>query len=105
MPCVEELPELKQAYDDYHKHGVEFIGISLDESEANGGREALLKFLDEREIPWPQYYQGNGFDSEFSKSWGVGGIPAMFVIDKEGRLYTSKARGELIEILDVLLTS
>jgi thiol-disulfide isomerase/thioredoxin len=103
VPCVREFPHLKELYAQYHPQGVEFIGISLDEPPEKGGRQAVLKFVGEHDLPWPQYYQGNGYDSEFSKSWGVGSIPTMFAVGKEGRLRTTKARGRLDDVIPKLL--
>lgn len=97
-PCVKEMPELKRIYAKYHNLGVEFIGISLDHPQGEGGLKALRDFVKKNEIPWPQYYQGNGFDSEFSSGWGVSAIPATFIIDKNGLLATTEARG-LVDVM------
>lgn len=102
-PCITALPEMRRLYAEYRDQGVEFVGISLDESEERGGRERLVAFLEEHEIPWPIYYQGNGYYSELSFSWGVGGIPEVFLLDREGRLVTTEARGRLAELIPELL--
>jgi thiol-disulfide isomerase/thioredoxin len=102
-PCVAEMPHLKELYKQYRDHGVEFIGVSLDQPEDQGGLEALKKFVDEKEISWPQYYQGKGWDSEFSGEWGINGIPALFAIDKDGNLRSVDARGKLDELIPQLL--
>jgi thiol-disulfide isomerase/thioredoxin len=102
-PCVAELPHMKDLYDQYHDDGVEFIGISLDAPQEQGGLDKLKDFVDERELPWPQYYQGNGWDSEFSQSWGINAIPTMFAIDRQGRLHTTQARGQLDTLIPELL--
>lgn len=67
------------------------------------GEQALKKYVDENEIAWPQYYQGNGWDSEFSTSWGINGIPTLFAIDKKGNLHTVQARGKVEELIHELL--
>ena len=102
-PCIADLPEMMEIYEEYHEQGVEFIGVSLDAPEAEGGKKALEAFVAEREIPWPQYYQGNGWESEFSKSWGINSIPALFVIDADGKLHSTQARGQLQEMLPKLI--
>lgn len=101
--CVPEMPHMKELYAKYHDEGVEFIGISLDQPEENGGLEALKKYVDENEIAWPQYYQGNGWDSEFSTSWGINSIPTLFAVDKKGNLHTVQARGKVEELIHELL--
>lgn len=102
-PCVAEMPKMKELYSKYHDEGVQFIGISLDKAEYKGGLEALKKYVSEKEIPWPQYYQGNYWTSDFSMSWGISGIPALFIIDKKGNLRSTLARGKLEELIPELL--
>ena len=67
-PCVAEMPRLKELYKKYHDRGVEFIGVNLDRPDPEGGLDELKKFVEEKEIAWPQYYQGDGGTSGFSKS-------------------------------------
>jgi thiol-disulfide isomerase/thioredoxin/TolA-binding protein len=100
-PCVAEMPKMKELYSKYKDQGVEFIGISLD--QPGEGLTALKKFVTDNEIAWPQYYQGDGWDSQFSQSWGVNSIPALFVVDAEGHLASTEARGGLDSIIAELI--
>jgi hypothetical protein len=59
--------------------------------------------VSENQVRWPQYYQGKGWDSEFSRSWGIRSIPTVFVVDREGKLYAVDARHELATMLPELL--
>jgi thiol-disulfide isomerase/thioredoxin len=102
-PCVAEMPNMKKLYAEFHEKGVEFIGVSLDAPEANQGKEKLLAFVRKNDVPWPQYYQGNGWESTFSKGWGIDSIPQMFVIDANGKLANIEARGKLEKLLPDLL--
>jgi thiol-disulfide isomerase/thioredoxin len=102
-PCVAEMPNMKELYAKYHDRGVEFIGVSLDQPVDQGGLDSLKKFVKENEIAWPQYYQGKGWDSEFSKSWGINSIPTMFAVDVDGKLFSIEARGKLETMLPELL--
>src|SRR5262249_28510404 len=100
-PCVAEMPHMKELYAKYKDQGVEFIGVSLD--VADGGLEKLKTYVSEKEIPWPQYYQGNGWDSTFSMSWGINSIPRVFILDAEGKLHSTEARGKLETLIPELL--
>jgi thiol-disulfide isomerase/thioredoxin len=100
-PCVAEMPKLKSLYAKYKDQGVEFIGVSLD--QPGPGLEKLKKYVEENDIPWPQYYQGNGWESDFSLSWGINGIPALFVVDAEGNLHSTEARAGLEKIIPELI--
>lgn len=103
-PCVAEMPKMKKLYSEFKDQGVEFIGVSLDQSEEKGkGLTKLKEFVAKNEIAWPQYYQGNYWQSEFSSSWGINSIPAIFVIDAEGKLHSTNARGKLEQLLPELI--
>ena len=97
------MPEMKELYAAYADKGVEFIGISLDESEQEGGLAKLSKFCNEKNIEWPQYFQGDYWTSEFSTSWGIDWVPTMFVIDQKGNLHSYNARGKLHDMIPELL--
>jgi thiol-disulfide isomerase/thioredoxin len=114
-PCLDELPKKKALYEKVHGHGVEFIGVSLDLPEKKHGLERLKKCVAANQIPWPQYYQGNGWESAFSKGLGIDSIPHTLIVDANGNLAVTEtqvdpfvrsygARGELEKrIADVFL--
>ena len=103
VPCVAEMPRMKELYKKFHDQGVEFIGVSLDLPADEGGLDSLKRFVKEKEIAWPQYYQGSGWDSTFSRSCGITMIPTVFVIDAAGKLHSTDASGELDTMLPELL--
>jgi thiol-disulfide isomerase/thioredoxin len=102
-PCVAEMPKMKELYKKYRDQGVEFIGVSLDQPKEQGGLDKLKAFVKEKEITWPQYYQGKGWESEFSMSLGINSIPCVFMVDADGKLYSTEARGKLEEMIPDLL--
>ena len=102
-PCIAEIPNMKKIYAEYKDKGVEFIGVSLDQKKEDGGLDKLKDYVKENDLQWPQYYQGKGWESEFSRSWGIDSIPAVFVVDTEGKLYSVDARGKLGEMIPELL--
>jgi len=102
-PCVAEMPHMKELYAKFKPQGVEFIGVSLDQPKEEGGLDKLKDFVAKNEITWPQYYQGKGWESEFSRGWGINAIPAVFIVDTEGKLASINARGKLEEMIPDLL--
>jgi thiol-disulfide isomerase/thioredoxin len=102
-PCVAEMPHLKEMYAKYNDQGVEFIGVSLDIPKDKGGLDSLKKFVKENRITWPQHYQGDRGDGGFSHYWGIQTIPAIFVVDADGNLYSGDAHGKLDTIIPELL--
>ncbi len=93
-PCREELPNVIAAYNKYHDKGFEVIGISLDSK-----LEDLKKMVEEMKMPWPQYFDGKGWENEIGRDYGVRSIPEMWLVGKEGTVVSSDARGKLEEIV------
>jgi thiol-disulfide isomerase/thioredoxin len=102
-PCETELPILKETYARFHGRGVEFIGISLDKPKEEGGLAILKRYVARNGITWPQYHQGGDWTGPVSREWGITAIPAIFVVDREGKLASINGRGHLDEILADLL--
>ena len=98
-PCVAEMPAMKSLYAEFKDKGVEFIGVSLDAPKEEGGLDKLREFVSKNEIAWPQYYQGLGFDGEFSSRMGVALIPQLFLVDADGNLASINARGKLATLI------
>jgi len=103
-PCVREIPNLVSVYDRHHAKGFEVVGISFDRapdaakpSKAARTAEGVQQFAAEHRMPWPQYYDGTYWENPFGKRFGIKGIPAMFLLDKEGRLVSTNARGKKLE--------
>ena len=93
-PCVVEMPDIQQIYDTYKDEGFDIIGVNLDDEEI-----ILQNYVKANDIPWRQIFdQGAGTDS-LALQYGIGDIPEMWLIDREGRLITHKARGADLERL------
>lgn len=101
--CAADMPRLKSIYEKYHDKGVEFVGVSLDNPESEGGLRTMTAAVARLGIPWPQFYQGNYTDSDFSAGWGINAIPWAFVIDQDGNLASADAQKDLDLILAGLL--
>jgi thiol-disulfide isomerase/thioredoxin len=99
-PCVGEIPNMKSAYEKYHKRGFEIIGVSLDRD-----REALTKFTDEKELPWKSIYDQDAPKGKgLADYYGVMAIPLPILLDRDGRVVSMSARGpELERLLEELL--
>ena len=86
-PAVSEMPDIKQIYDTYKDERFDIIGVNLDDEEV-----ILQNYVKANDIPWRQIFdQGAGEDS-LALQYGIGDIPEMWLIDREGRLITHKAR-------------
>jgi peroxiredoxin len=88
-PCIEELPHVKAAYDKYHDQGFEIIAISFD---LQVGR--LAAFIKEKQMPWPQVCDEKGPGGKLAQAYGIRGIPATFLLDREGKVAAKDLGGE-----------
>jgi len=91
-PCRTTIPEIAQLYERYHAEGFDVIGVSLDTNE-----EALRSFIATYRMPWPQVFEGKGWQTEVGRTYGVNGIPALLLIDRGGRIRGNELRGRPLE--------
>ena len=100
VPCMEEMPTVRAAYKKFHDQGFEVIGISFDKAPGEKPRAMektaaeVLQFTKDKEMPWPQHYDGKYWANEFGVHFSIASIPATFLLGKDGRLVTTEAHGE-----------
>jgi len=99
-PCVVEVPNVVKAYEKLHPRGFEIVGISFDQENA---KEKLQKFVTDKKMPWPQYFDGKGWNNDFGRQFGIYSIPAMWLVDKQGNLRDLNARANLDQKVEKLL--
>jgi thiol-disulfide isomerase/thioredoxin len=103
--CAAEMPYMKKMYADFKDKGVVFIGVSLDLPESEGGLDALKHGVARHHLTWPQYYLGKEWDSDFSAEWGVYAVPAVYVLDQQGKVVSTEGENKLETILSNLLSN
>jgi peroxiredoxin len=88
-PCRAETPNLKTVYDTYGRDPrFVMIGLSLDKEV-----EAPRDYVHKEEIAWYQGFLGDWSKTTLPTRYGVEGIPAIFLIDPEGRVVAKDLRG------------
>jgi thiol-disulfide isomerase/thioredoxin len=99
-PCRAELPRVKKTYAEFHDKGLELIGVSCD----NDGDELKEFLADNPDMPWPQLFDASnpGWHA-LAKSFGIDGIPTMFLIDKKGVVRSISARENFETMIPKLL--
>lgn len=97
-PCVAELPNVLKAYKELHPKGFEIVGISLDSDKGK-----LKKFVADKGMAWPQFFDGKGWKNEISSGFDIHSIPAMWLVNKDGMVVDTAARGGLDEKVAKLL--
>ncbi len=82
---------MKKIAETYRDQGLEVVGVSLDRDE-----QALRDFVKKEKLDYVQVY-GREKSQEITKSYGVWGIPSVFLIDKNGFINALNLRGERTE--------
>ena len=91
-PCRAELPNVLAVYAKHHAEGFEIIGISLDDD-----RTRLDSFIKDKQMTWPQYFDGLKWKNKIASKYGVNSIPATYLLDGEGKILGKDLRGEELE--------
>ena len=99
VPCIREIPQVKEVYERFHYQGFEVIGISFDDNE-----KGLKRFIQENELPWPQYFDGKTWDNKIGFQYGIKRIPQLWLVDKKGNLRDKNAADNLQSKVEKLLT-
>jgi thiol-disulfide isomerase/thioredoxin len=77
-PCHAETPALNRAWQHWKSHLVTFIGVDTRDAKADG-----RSFAHGAHISYPLGYDGSG---RTARTYGVGALPATFVISPRGRV-------------------
>lgn len=91
-PCRAELPNVIKTYEKHHSKGFEIIGISLDKD-----KKTLEGFIKDRDMTWPQYFDGLAWGNKLAGKYAVQSIPMTFLLDREGKIIAKNLRGEDLE--------
>jgi thiol-disulfide isomerase/thioredoxin len=89
-PCIAEIPHMKKTYETYRDRGFEIVSLSIDQD-----RTALEEFLTDRPMPWIVLHDKENMGQHpATTELGIFGIPSMILVDKEGKVVSTRARGE-----------
>jgi peroxiredoxin len=78
MPCLEEMPDLKEAYERYHDRGLEILGVVVPMSQTPEGVRA---FAQKQALRYPILWDDG---MALMSRYNVDSIPRNFVIDRQG---------------------
>jgi peroxiredoxin len=91
-PCRHENPYLVDAYEKFHEKGFTIYQVSLDRT-----REAWLKGIEDDNLgKWFHVSDLQFWNSSVVPVFQIEGIPANFLLDKEGRIIARNLRGETL---------
>jgi peroxiredoxin len=97
--CLEKISEIKQLYRKLKGPDVQFIGISRDD-EIDDLKGVVLQ----KNIEWPQIFEGMRYKGTMSKLYDVRKIPITFVLDQQGRVqYIGNSKDKITQVVTTLI--
>ena len=96
-PCRGEIPNMKQLYGQYKNKGFEIVGVSVDKQVST-----LQTFLASEQIPWISLSETvtiAGGQPGIAGTYGIRSYPTMWLLDREGRVVSTSARGANLKAL------
>ena len=95
-PCKNDMRQIKEAYDEYHRRGFEVVSVSLD-NELND----LKGYLQKNPLPWTHVFTEGDLDSSMAEQLGIAMVPTMILVGADGKVIN---RSVLSQDLDKLLS-
>jgi thiol-disulfide isomerase/thioredoxin len=89
-PCMQEMPNVVEAYKKFNAKGFEIVGISLDNEKSIERMDDVMK---SKGMTWRQFADGKGWQNEISQLYGVQSIPATYLLDRNGKVHRMNLRG------------
>jgi thiol-disulfide isomerase/thioredoxin len=94
-PCRRENPNVVKVYEKYKDAGFTVMSVSLDKDKT-AWQEAIKR----DNLSWPNHVSDlKAWSNEAAQLYKVTGIPFTVLIDKEGKIIKTNARGEELELL------
>lgn len=94
-PCRAEVPNILENYQAYHDKGFEVVGVNLDEE-----RGPAAAYIQQTGFNFPTLFSDDpaatGWNHPMSRKYGVTSIPQVILVDQQGKVVTTSARGEAL---------
>ena len=91
--CRKDLPEIIRLYNNFHKDGVEFLGVSFDTD-----KEKWTDYIAKSGVPYTQVSELKRMNqSDVAKAYGVRWIPSIYLIGPDGKVLVSTVLSYKIE--------
>ncbi len=91
-PCIQEMPNVRNAYAKYKSKGFEVFGVSLDSDK--GRWKAAIHRL---KLPWTHVSDLKKWSSPVVSQYQISGIPHTVLIDPTGKIIAKNLRGTALE--------
>jgi thiol-disulfide isomerase/thioredoxin len=92
-PCRAEVPNILKNYRAYHDKGFEVVGVNMDDNRA-----AAEAYVQQAGFDFPTLFsedpEATGWDHPMGRKFGVTALPRVILVDQDGKVISTMARGE-----------
>ena len=90
-PCIDEMPNVVNAYNKYKNKDFEIVGVSLDKDE-----DQWIQGIKDLNMTWPQMSDLKLWESAVVQLYAIQSIPHTVLLDKEGKIIAKNLRGDML---------
>ncbi len=90
-PCLLQIPELQEVYQQFHAKGFEIFGVSVDTKDQNW-KDAIVKY----DMKWPQCSESKGWKSKLAADYNVTFIPYNILVNSQGEIIAKNLHSKLL---------
>lgn len=88
VPCLQEIPSLKQLESDYHGKDIHFVSMSIDQRKDFEKWQNMVK---EKDLKGIQIFADKDWSSQFVREYNINGIPRFILLDRDGKIINADA--------------
>ncbi len=81
-PCIDEMPTLHGAWDQYHARGLQIFSVSFDATETDVAQFRNKKWP----MPWQHGWESGGLTAPTLKALGLYGLPQIVLVGPDGTI-------------------
>lgn len=96
-PCRGEIPHLHKVLKEYGADKFNIVSVSMDENVAD-----WTKAIADEKMTWTQLRLADNYKDPAAKTYGITAIPFGILVDKEGKIIATNARGSRLDYLMTL---
>ena len=91
-PCMSEMPNLVNIYENYNDDGLQIVGVSLDNE-----KKSWQNAVEAMGMKWVQVSDLKGWENAAAQLYQVDAIPHTLILDNEGHILAEDLRGQQLE--------
>jgi peroxiredoxin len=81
VPCIQNLPEVKELYNKYHKENFDIVGVSLDDDKSK-----WIEAIKKHNLPWIQASDLKGWKNAVAALYDIRSIPQYILVGPDGKI-------------------